>query len=90
MGGIKIMTKCNINKARRLFLKGKEITMVTSKCHVTSMFAYTIQKDLAGFVFELATSTKTLSEVFDQSVNAYAFYNCKSELGTRVHFYFQE
>jgi hypothetical protein len=80
--------KCNIQKARRLFLEGEHFRIVPSNCNSDNEIACMhLSLDNEVVKSEVQGGFCTKEEAFEKMVNSFRYYNCNSELGNRVHFY---
>jgi hypothetical protein len=88
-----MLKKCNITKARNLYNKGITIFLVPCKVYpdFNAMWIRpfdinksTVENEYAGYPDLIALYS------FDSRVNNFSYYNCNSELGNYVHFYYEE
>lgn len=78
-----MLVKCNVTKARNMFNEGIAIYLLPNKVVPNKNNMWVQPAEVK------ASSSKEDLQEFDKIVNMFKIYNCNSELGYRVHFYYE-
>jgi len=87
---MKKLTKTQVRKEFRKSLN-KTVLLFTSNCSPsnTTWFKGLEYKGVEYNPSNYSITYKELDAHFDKFINEFAYYNCNSELGNRVHYYME-